>query len=230
MNKLSIKKWAEEDRPREKLLSKGPAALSDAELIAILISTGNHKESAVQLSQRILFSVKNNLNELGKLSVNKLVNDFYGIGEAKAITILAALELGKRRGTSEGLPRKRITSSRDIFLLFHPRLSDLPYEELWVAFTNQAGKVVDEMKVSQGGISATAADIRLILRAALNVLATGIALCHNHPSGNLKPSREDDILTDRLKQSAQLMDIAFLDHVILTDTAYFSYGDEARIL
>ncbi|MCD7936021.1 MAG: DNA repair protein RadC [Tannerellaceae bacterium] len=230
MKKLTIRNWAEEDRPREKMLHKGVTALSDAELIAILISTGNSKESAVQLSQRILFSVKNNLNELGKTSVKDLVRNFHGIGEAKAISILAALELGKRRGSSEVLQRKKITCSRDGFLLFHPFLADLPHEELWVAFTNQAGKVLDRMKISQGGVSATAADIRLILRSALDVLATGIFLCHNHPSGNLSPSREDDVLTERLKQSAALMNISLLDHIILTDTTYFSYADEARIL
>ncbi|MDH6305044.1 DNA repair protein RadC [Parabacteroides sp. PF5-5] len=229
MNKLSIKEWAVEDRPREKMLLKGGSSLSDAELLAILIGSGNSKESAVQLSQRILHSVDNNLNSLGKLSIKELTNRFNGIGEAKAVSILAAMELGRRRNGSERAKLEKITCSMDAFRLFQPLLCDLSYEEVWVALISQSGKVIDKIKISQGGVNETAADLRLILKAAINALASGIILCHNHPSGNLLPSAADNTLTKRLQESAGLIGIRLLDHIIIADNTYYSYADEGNI-
>lgn len=227
--KLSIKSWAEADRPREKMLQKGVASLSDAELLAILIGSGSSTESAVELSQRILHTVNNNLHVLGKLSVKELTSGFKGIGEAKAVSIIAALELGKRRDGSD-LPRQYpIRSSQDAFQLLYAQLSDLPHEELWVVFTNRAGKVIEKKKISQGGTSETSADLRLILKGAIHALAAGILLFHNHPSGNLSPSVQDDLLTQRVRKAAKLMDISLLDHIIIADNRYYSYADEGRI-
>ncbi len=228
-NNLSIKRWAEEDRPREKMLLKGASTLSDAELLAILIGSGTATESAVQLAQRILHSVDNNLNALGKLSIKELASGFKGIGLAKSVSITAALELGKRRGTSNSLQRSSIRSSQDAFKLIHPLLCDLPHEELWVVLTNRAGKVIEKIKISQGGTAETSADLRLILKAAITGLAAGILLFHNHPSGNLSPSKQDDLLTQRLLKSAKLMDISLLDHIIIADNKYYSYADEGRL-
>ena len=194
--KLSIKDWAIEDRPREKLIAKGLQSLSDAELIAILIGSGNREETAVELSKRILKSAGNNLNTLGKLNLNDL-QKFKGIGDAKAITIVAALELGRRRKLSEIVERKIIRSSKDIFEFFHPILADLPHEEFWVVFLNQSNKIIDKYRVSQGGIAGTVIDVRLIMKAAIEKLASGIILCHNHPSGNLKPSGSDIKITKK---------------------------------
>ena len=226
---MKIKEWAEEDRPREKMLQKGVSSLSDAELIAILINSGNSTETAVQLSQRILCSVDNNLNALGKLSVKDLTVGFKGIGQAKALAISAALELGKRRSMSEPLRRTEIRTSRDAYRLFHPILCDLPYEELWLALTSRSSKVIGKIKISQGGTAETSADLRLILKAAINALAAGIILCHNHPSGNIRPSRQDDILTSRLTSAAKLLEVKLIDHIILSDGLYYSYADEGRI-
>ena len=226
---MKIKEWAEEDRPREKMQVKGVSSLSDAELLAILIGSGNSQETAVQLSQRILNSVNNNLNTLGKLSIHDFIAGFKGIGEAKAITIKAALELGKRRSGSIPEQRPAIRSSRDSFLLFHSELCDLPYEELWIALTNRSSKVIGKVKISQGGTNEASADLRLILKAAINALATGIILCHNHPSGSLHPSRQDDNLTDRLQKAAKLMEIELVDHIILSDDSYYSYSDEGKL-
>ena len=226
---MKIKEWAEEDRPREKMLLKGVTSLSDAELLAILIGSGNNEETAVQLSQRILHSVNNNLNALGKLSVKDLITGFKGIGEAKAVIINAALELGKRRGITIPLQRPSVRTSQDVYQLFYPILCDLPHEELWIALTNRSSKVIGKIKISQGGTNETSADLRLILKAAINALATGILLCHNHPSGNTTPSKQDDLLTSRLQKAAQLMEINMLDHIILADGNYYSYSDEGRI-
>lgn len=226
---MKIKEWAEEDRPREKMVSKGVDALSDAELLAILIGSGNTEETAVQLSQRILRTVQYNLHTLGKLSVKDFISGFKGIGEAKAVTIIAALELGKRRGNSDIPQRKQIRSSRDAWQLFHPHLCDLPHEELWAAFTNRAGKVIDRIKISQGGTGETTADLCLLLKAAVQSLAAGIILCHNHPSGNIHPSRQDDLLTQRLQKAAQLIEMSLLDHIIIGDNRYYSYADEGRL-
>ena len=226
---MKIKEWAEEDRPREKMLLKGIASLSDAELLAILIGSGNCQETAVQLSQRILGSVNNNLNALGKLSVKELMSKFKGIGKVKAIIINAALELGKRRGNSAPVQRPTIHASKDAYQLFHPLLCDLPHEELWIALMNRSLQVIEKVKISQGGISETSADLCLILKAAINALATGIVVCHNHPSGNTRPSRQDDQLTQRLRDAARLVEINLLDHIVLADGSYYSYSDEGKL-
>jgi DNA repair protein RadC len=228
IERLRIKDLATEDRPREKLLLKGVASLSDAELLAILIGSGNKKETAVQLSQRVLNTVSNNLSELGKLSVNELTA-FDGIGEAKAVTIAASMELARRKSVSRPVDREIIRSSLDAFHVFYPILCDLRHEELWVALTNRAGKVVDKVKISQGGTGETVADLRLILKAAIHTLCSGILLCHNHPSGNIQPSREDDVLTSNLEQAVKLMNIRLLDHIIIYDQTYYSYADEGKL-
>jgi len=222
---LSIKEWSLEDRPREKLLSKGISSLSDAELIAIIIGSGNKDETAVELSKRILGSVQHNLNELGKLTVDDL-QKYKGIGEAKAISIVAALELGRRRKLSETIDRQKITSSRDIYEVFHPLLGDLPHEEFWIILLNRSNKIIDRQKISQGGISGTVTDIRMILHIALEKLASALILCHNHPSGNHKPSESDIAITQKIKESGSLMEISLLDHIIITDGNYYSFADE----
>lgn len=224
-----INKWLTDDKPREKLLSKGCNTLTDAELLAILIGSGNHEENAIQLSQRILHSVENNLNSLARLSVSELISSFKGIGEAKAISITAALELGKRRDSHPYEKQPVIKTSKDVYDLFSPMVLDLPYEELWMAVTNRAGKVIEKLKVSQGGIDGAQADIRLILKHAILKLASGIVLCHNHPSGNLIPSPEDTQLTHRIYKSARLMDITLIDHVIIAEKGYYSFADQRRL-
>ena len=223
--KLSIKEWSLEDRPREKLLVKGISSLSDAELIAIIIGSGTRDESAVELSRRILSSVQHNLNELGKLTVDDL-QKYKGIGEAKAIGIVAALELGRRRKLSEIIDRQKISSSQDVYEIFHPLLADLPHEEFWIVLLNRSNKVIERIKISQGGISGTVTDVRLILRTALEKLASSLILCHNHPSGNQQPSDADIAITQKVKESGKLMDIALLDHIIVTDGSYYSFADE----
>lgn len=225
---LSIKEWSLEDRPREKLLTKGISSLSDSELIAIIIGSGSRDESAVQLSKRILGSVQHNLNELGKLSLDDL-QKYKGIGEAKAIGIVAALEIGRRRKLTESINREKITSSNDIYEIFHPILADLPHEEFWILLLNRSNKVIDRQKISQGGISGTVTDIRLMMKAALDKLASSIVLTHNHPSGNTKPSDADISITQKVKESGKLMDITLLDHIIITDGNYFSFADEGLI-
>ena len=227
--KLNIKDWAEEDRPREKMLLKGVSALSDAELLGILIGSGNKSETAVELSQRILHSVSNNLNTLGKLEIKDLIKDFKGIGEAKAITIVAALELGKRRKLSEALVSPQITSSKDVYDIFHPILADLKHEEVWVLFLNRANKVVKNIQISKGGLTATVVDIRLIMKEGIQTLASAMVLCHNHPSGNTHPSDDDDQITKRLKEAGHIMDIRLLDHIIVYDNSYYSYMDTGRL-
>ena len=214
---LTIKEWAEEDRPREKLLLKGAVALSNAE------------ESAVQVAQHILRAANHNLYDLGKMTIAQLTTNFKGIGEAKAVTIAAAMELARRRARSEAPERESIGNSRDAYLIFYALLCDLPHEELWVATLNRNNKVISKVKISQGGISQTAVDVRLILKASIDTLASGLVLCHNHPSGNLRPSREDDQLTGRVKETAKLMEITLLDHIILSATGYYSYADEGKI-
>ena len=226
--RLSIKDLAEEDRPREKMMLKGASSLSDAELIAILIRAGNNEETAIQLSQRILNSVSNNLNTLGKLSVKELMK-YKGIGDAKAITIAAAMELGRRREVTEPVKRELIRSSNDAFRIFYPFLCDIPHEELWIALTNRAGKVLEKIKISKGGLGETSADLRFIMKEAINSTCHGIILCHNHPSGNIQPSPQDDMLTSRLGKAAQHMSIQLLDHIIISDKHYYSYADEGRL-
>lgn len=228
MEKLTINQWAEEDRPREKMMLKGAEALSDAELLAILIGSGNTEESAVALMQRVLAATGNDLNRLGKWEIRDFAR-FKGLGPAKSITILAALELGKRRKLREHAERLTIRSSEDIYHLFHPLLCDLPYEEFWVLLLNQAAKVIDKVRISRGGIDQTTADVRSILREALLQRATQIALVHNHPSGNTRPSNDDLRLTQQARQAAQTMNIRLLDHVIVTDGSYYSFCDEGQL-
>ena len=227
-DKLNINQWAEEDRPREKMMMHGVSSLSNAELLAILIGSGNTEDSAVELMRKVLAEYHNNLNELGKASVDELCR-FKGIGPAKAITILAASELGKRRKEEDIRERLSIVSSKDVYECFHPLMCDLPTEECWLLLLNQASKVIDKVRVSTGGLSATAVDVRCILHEALLKRASAIALCHNHPSGNIHPSREDDRLTEQLRQACQIMNIRLVDHVILTDGCFYSYADEGRM-
>ena len=224
-NSFSIKHWSQDDQPREKLRDKGRASLSDAELIAILIGSGNTQESAVALSQRILASVDFNLSELGKLSIKQLMA-FKGIGEAKAISIAAAMELGRRRRGEEALEKKKITSSISVFELMQPIIGELPHEEFWIIYVNNSNKVIQKQLLSKGGITGTLVDVRLVLKNALEVGATGLILVHNHPSGTLKPSEADKQLTQKLKIASDSLDIKVLDHLIVTEKAYFSFADE----
>ena len=225
LSSFSIKNWSQDDQPREKLLNKGKAALSDAELVAILIGSGNRDESAVALCKRILASVDNNLSELGKLSIKQLTA-FKGIGEAKAITIAAALELGRRRRGEKALEKKKITSSTSVFELMQPIIGELQHEEFWIIYLNNSNKVIQKNQLSKGGITGTLVDVRLVLKNALEVGATGLILAHNHPSGTLKPSAADKQITNKLKAAAQSLDIKVLDHLIITEKAYFSFADE----
>ncbi len=224
-NHFSIKNWNEDDRPREKMLQKGRIALSDAELIAILISSGSRNESAVALSQRILASANNNLSELGKRSIADFMQ-FKGIGEAKAITIVAAMELGRRRRGGEALERRKITSSNSVFEYFQPLIGELPHEEFWILYLNNSNKVIKSGQLSKGGITGTLVDVRLVFKEALQIGAVGIILAHNHPSGTLKPSHADIQLTKKLKIAGDGLDIKVLDHLIVTEKAYFSFADE----
>lgn len=226
--RLTITQWAEEDRPREKMMLHGVSALSNAELLAILIGSGNTEESAVELMRKVLADYRNNLNELGKASIDELCR-YKGIGSAKAISILAASELGKRRKEEKVEERVSILSSKDVYECFYPLMCDLPTEECWVLLLNQASKVIEKVKIGAGGLNATAVDVRCILREALLKRASAIALCHNHPSGSIRPSREDDRLTQQVNQASQCMNIRLVDHVILTDGAFYSYADEGRI-
>lgn len=228
MEKLTIKSWALDDRPREKLVAKGKTTLSDAELIAILIGSGNRNESAVGLSKRILQSVDGNINELAKLSVEKLTN-FKGIGEAKAISIITALELGKRRQLETALEKPKITSSKDVFNVMQPIIGDLEHEEFWVLFLNNSNKVLAKDQVSKGGLTATIVDVRLLFKRALELASVGMIVCHNHPSGKLQPSDSDKQLTTKIKESGITLDIKLLDHLIITEKSYFSFADEGLI-
>jgi DNA repair protein RadC len=225
---FSIKNWSQDDQPREKLLYKGKAALSDAELVAILIGSGNREESAVALCKRILASVDNNLSALGKLTINQLMA-FKGIGEAKAITIVAALELGRRRRGEDALEKKKITSSATVFELMQPIIGELEHEEFWIIYLNNSNSIIHKNQLSKGGITGTLVDVRLVLKNALEVGATGLILAHNHPSGTLKPSEADKQITQKLKTAAQSLDIKVLDHLIVTENAYFSFADEALL-
>ncbi len=222
---FSIKHWAEDDKPREKLMQKGKAALSDAELIAILIGSGSRNESAVELSKRILASVDNNLNALGKLSLQQLIQ-FKGIGEAKAISIAAAMELGRRRREEDGLDLKKITSSKAVFEIMQPIIGELSHEEFWIIYLNNSNKVIYKNQLSKGGITGTIVDVRIVFKTALEQNAVGIILVHNHPSGNLQPSNEDKNITRQLKAAGHSLSITVLDHVIVTEKDYFSFADE----
>lgn len=225
---FGIKSWAEEDRPREKLLQKGRAALSDAELMAILLGSGTAKLSAVDVSKLILAAVGNDLNALARLSIKELMRH-KGIGEAKAITIVAALELGRRRKEAAASARVTITSSTDIYNLVRPNLQDLPHEEFWVVLLNRANVVMRKTSISTGGVAGTVADPKLIFKEALEQLASSIILVHNHPSGNKSPSAADIALTRKLKEAGQFLDLPILDHLIYTDLGYFSFADEGLL-
>jgi DNA repair protein RadC len=221
----SIKSWAVDDRPREKLLLKGRAALSDAELISILLSTGSKGLSAVALSQKILELSRNSLNDLGKLSIADF-KKIKGVGQAKAIKIVAALELGRRRKEEDLADPIRIQTSKDSYRFFEPFLSDLPHEEFWILLLNGGNKIVGYKRISEGGVNSTIADAKIIFKHAVEHLATSIVLCHNHPSGNIKPSIADIGLTKKLKDAGKLLEISIVDHIIIGDKQYFSFADE----
>lgn len=223
-NHFPIKDWSEDDKPREKLMLKGKDALSDAELLAILIGSGSRNETAVALSQRILASV-DSLNSLGKMSINQLIN-FKGIGEAKAITIIAALELGRRRRAEEMVELTKITSSKIVFEMMQPLIGELPHEEFWVLFLNNSNSVISKTQLSKGGITGTIVDVRLIFKLAFENRATGLILCHNHPSGTTVPSEADREITKKIKSAGESLDVKVLDHLIITETKYYSFVDE----
>jgi DNA repair protein RadC len=223
--KIGIKSWAEEDRPREKLSAQGRRALTDAELIAILIGSGSRNETAVELSKRILHHYDNDLNKLGKASINELSN-FKGIGEAKAISIIAALEIGRRRNDFETKTPDVIGSSRDAYNIMRRHLVDLNHEEFWIILVGRSQKVLAKELVSKGGLSATVVDPKIIFSIALQHQATGIIMIHNHPSGNLKPSHNDIHLTKKLAEAGTLLEIKILDHLIISDSGFYSFADE----
>ena len=222
---IPINQWAEDDRPREKFLLKGKAALSDSELLAILIGSGSRNESAVQLCQRILASANNNLNQLGKLSVKHLM-EYKGIGEAKAISIAAALELGRRRRVEESIQLDKITSSKAVFEIMQPIIGELAHEEFWVLYLNNSNKVLYKAQLSKGGLTGTIVDTRIIFKTALEYNATSLILTHNHPSGRLLASDADKEVTRKLKLAGQQLDILVLDHIIITETGFYSFNDE----
>lgn len=227
-NKLGIKAWAEEDRPREKLMEKGRHVLTEAELIAILIGSGSKDETAVELSKRILASVGNNLNDLGKLGVGELVK-FKGIGEAKAISVMAAMELGRRRKETEVVKRDKISISKDVYDIMKPILLDLPHEEFWLLILNRANLVIKKELISRGGVSGTVVDTKIIFKVAVENYACSIIICHNHPSGNLKPSEADIRITKNIKDAGKLMEIPLLDHLIITENGFYSFTDEGMM-
>lgn len=228
MEKLSVKSWAEEDRPREKFIQKGRHTLSDAELIAILLGSGSREESAVELARRILQGCGNDLQALGRLRLQDLTA-FHGMGNAKAITLMAALELGRRRREAIPAALPKITCSEDAAMILQPLIGDLDHEEFWVLFLNRANLLVGQQQISKGGMSGTVADPRIIFQAALHRKATGIILCHNHPSGNLKPSEADIRLTKNLLEGGKVLEIQVLDHLIVTTGGYYSFADEGKL-
>lgn len=225
MDNFPITNWSEDDKPREKLMLKGKSVLSDAELIAILIGSGNRNESAVDLSKRILGSIDNNLNALGKLTIPQLIK-FKGIGEAKAISIIAAMELGRRRRIEDVVELTKITSSQIIFQIMQPIIGELPHEEFWIIYLNNSNKVISKSQLSKGGITGTFVDTRLVFKVALEMGATSLILCHNHPSGTLTPSDADKLITKKLKLAGDSLDVKVLDHLIITETKYYSFVDE----
>lgn len=227
-NNFPIREWAEGDRPREKLLLKGRNSLSDAELIAILMGSGSQNESAVDLAKRILNDSKNNLIELSKLSVIDLVK-YKGVGEAKAISIIAALELGKRRRSAEALERKKVTNSRDVFDYLHGIFGDSNYEAFYILLLNRANKIIRDIMISEGGFSGTVADPKKIFKIALEYGASSVILCHNHPSGNIQPSEADIRLTSKLRKAGEMLDLPVIDHIILGDDKYYSFADEGSL-
>lgn len=220
-----ITNWSEDDKPREKLMLKGKVSLSDAELIAILIGSGSRRESAVDLSKRILATVDNNLNALGKLTLQQLMT-FKGIGEAKAISIQASMELGRRRRVEEAVELMKITSSKSIFEIMQPIIGELPHEEFWIIYLNNSNKVLSKSQLSKGGITGTVVDVRLVFKTAMEIGAVSIILAHNHPSGTLLASEADKQITKKLKLAGESLDIRILDHLIITESNYFSFADE----
>jgi len=223
---LTIRQWKEDDRPREKLLLKGRVALSDAELISMLIGTGSKGESALDLAKRILRDVDHSLFGLGRLQVADLMR-YKGIGKAKAVSIITAMELGRRsRNDYRAGQKPRILNSRSVFELMQPLIGELPHEEFWILYLNNANRVEEKSQLSKGGITATLVDVRLIYKKALSRSATSIVLCHNHPSGNLVPSHSDKLLTEKIVRGGELLDIKVLDHLILSDSGYYSFADE----
>ena len=228
-NPNSIKSWSADDRPREKMLAKGRQSLTDSELLAIILGSGSRGESAVELSKRILADHHYNLNELGKISIKDLVKKYKGVGEAKAINIIAALELGRRRQNTDALERTAVKSSKDAYNVLYPLVADLPHEEFWILLCNRANKVIHKQSIGQGGVSSVVVDAKIVMRCALEYLASSIILCHNHPSGNLKPSNEDIRLTQKVKEAALLFDIVVSDHIIIGDNAYYSFADEGML-
>jgi len=227
-NNFSIKNWSEEDRPREKLLAKGKVSLTNSELLAILIGSGNRNESAVALCKRILASVGNNLKALSKLSVSQL-QEFKGIGEAKAISIVAGLELGRRRREGDELIFDKISSSKSVYEIMQPLLGDLEHEEFWVLFLNNSNTVLSKQQLSKGGITGTLVDVRLLMKKALEIGAVALIVCHNHPSGTLKISEADKQITTKIKNAGMALDIKLLDHLIITEQAYASFADEGLL-
>ena len=226
-DKLTINRWAEEDRPREKMMSKGAQALTNAELLAILIGSGSGDDSAVSLMQKVLASYGDSLDRVGRLSVEELCH-FKGIGPAKAITILAACELGRRRAVEQP-ERRQVRSAAQVYDYFYPLMRDLPVEEFHVLLLNQSATIIDSVRIGVGGLTETVVDVRVILREALLKRATALILCHNHPSGNLRPSTHDDRLTRQVQEAAKLLNLNLADHVIFTDNGYYSYADEGRL-
>ena len=227
-NKVNIKDLPLDERPREKMMAQGAAALSDAELLAILIGSGNSEETAVGLMQRVLYDCKNSLNTLGRMTIDDLTTRYKGIGEAKAITLLAACELGSRRRREDILERKKINNSRDAYEYF-ATMCDMPLEECHVLMLRQNHSIIGEAVISKGGIAGTAVDVREVMRHAVLNRATAIVLCHNHPSGNLRPSCEDDQLTKHVSEACRTMNIQFVDHIIVADTGYYSYCEQGKI-
>lgn len=222
---MSLKFLAEDDRPREKFLLKGKNALSDAELLAIIMGSGSHEESAVELARRILDSVQNNWHQLSLLSTKDLMK-FKGVGEVKAISIATALEIGRRRAAQEVPEKPKIGGSKDVFNLLHPYLMDLQVEEFWCVYLNQSNKVIFKERLTKGGINQSIVDIRILFANALSHLATAIVIAHNHPSGNLQPSAQDIAITKSIKNAGELMQIKLLDHLIFSQTSYYSFADE----
>ena len=228
MSNITIARWAEEDRPREKLMQNGPGVLSDSELLALLIGSGSTQESAVSLMQRILADCGNNLNTLGKMSLHELMR-YNGIGEAKAVTILAACELGKRRHATPAAVRPDLGSASAAYDYMLPKMQDLDVEEAWVLLMNQRFHLVKAVRLSHGGLSETAVDVRIVMREAIRAGATVLTLCHNHPSGNCRPSGDDDRLTQKIRKACETMRIYMADHIIVTDGCYYSYAEEGRL-
>lgn len=225
----TLKNWAVEDRPREKVIANGIQYISDAELLAILMGSGTHNTTAVELARKILGRVNNNLHELGRQSISDL-QKIKGIGPAKAISVIAAMELGRRRTGIHHPEKVSIKSSETVFKLFHPLLGDLEHEEFWLLMLNRANRVIGRFKVSQGGLSGTVIDTRIILKKTLDNLASAIIICHNHPSGNKQPSDADVKITEKLKKAAEMLEIKLLDHIIIADKSYFSFADEGLII